>query len=424
MRCRKAKLFYSWSSSMGLNFWALSAYYLNGLFTPLVILFDNSAMPDAIYFLTLLKFGASGLSFWVFSHNTYKINRWITVGLSVAYALSAYAIAYGVVVMWLDAFVYLPLIVLGIHRLMDKKKPVLLFVSYLLLFVSNFYMAFMIGLFTFLYVVARTFTDWKLYKKTFLSYLCTSFLAGGASMITILPTILDLKNNGEGLTTIRSFITPDVGAWDLIAKNLVGVYDTSKYESMPFIYIGLIPLIFCLFYFVSRKISLKNKLLYGSLFIILIASIYIYPLNLFWHGMHAPNMFLFRFSFLISFLVILLAGYGIELFEKEDANTLTNIFLATGGVFLLFLLLSNKKRYGVITTQSLVVTIALLVIYLLIWMGYVYRPNLKKWMPILLLIFMSGEALVNSKSILNEFKEDCIILQSTTLVKTTMLSIL
>ena len=43
---------------------------------------------------------------------------------------------------------------------------------------------------------------------------------------------------------------------------------------------------FCLFYFVTKEIPLKNKLLFGSLFVLLIASFYITPLNLFWHGMH------------------------------------------------------------------------------------------------------------------------------------------
>ena len=40
--------------------------------------------------------------------------------------------------MWLDAFIYLPLVILGIHRVMDLKRPKLLFISYLLLFYPVF----------------------------------------------------------------------------------------------------------------------------------------------------------------------------------------------------------------------------------------------------------------------------------------------
>lgn len=402
----KQSIFYTWSGSLGLNYWSLMAYYLNGIFTPLVALFDNAAMPDTIYYLTLLKFGASGLSFWFFAQHTFKINRWLTVGLSVSYALMSYAVSYSPVIMWLDTFLYLPLIVWGIHRLMDQKKPTLLFVSYLLLFLSNFYMAFMVGVFTFLYAFIRTTLDWKRYKGRFVSYLITSFLAGGASMITILPTIMDLSYNGESLNEITSLLTPDTGVWDLIAKSMVGVYDTSKYESMPFVYIGLVPVIFCLFYFLSGKIPLKNKLGYGSLMLLVIASVYIYPLNLFWHGMHAPNMFLFRFSFLLSFLVILLAGYGLEQFSKEESNRLVNGILGIGAVFLVFLYFSNKKRYDVITTESLVLTIGLLLAYLLIWLFWISDSKWKKWVPVLLLILMFGEAGINAKAMISGVLHD------------------
>ncbi len=67
--------------------------------------------------------------------------------------------------MWLDAFFYLPLVILGIHRVMDLKRPKLLFISYLLLFLSSFYMGFMIGVFSFLYFIARLLTNWSEYKK-------------------------------------------------------------------------------------------------------------------------------------------------------------------------------------------------------------------------------------------------------------------
>ena len=55
--------FYTWNASLGLNYLSLISYYLGGLFTPLVFFFNNQNMPDALYFLTLLKIGSAGLSF-------------------------------------------------------------------------------------------------------------------------------------------------------------------------------------------------------------------------------------------------------------------------------------------------------------------------------------------------------------------------
>ncbi|EOH96123.1 hypothetical protein UAY_03033 [Enterococcus moraviensis ATCC BAA-383] len=396
----KQSFFYTWTGSLGLNFVSLMSYYVNSIFSFLVFFFDNLHMPDGMYMILLTKIGAMGVTFWVYAHNTYRLPQWTKIALSICYALMGFTIAYSIMLMWMDALIYLPLVLLGIQRVMDKKRPTLLFVSYLLLFVSNYYMAFMVGLFSFLYFVICVLTDWKRYKHSIIPYFITSLLAGGASMVIILPSVIDLKMNGEKTDTISTFFTHDLGIWDFIVKSMPGVYDTSKYGSAPFIYVGLFPLLFCIFYFVSKKIPLKNKLLCGSLLLFMIVSVYIQPLNLFWQGLHSPNMFLFRFSFLYSALVLILAGSGLEKFEKKDLNTLGNITLTLIGIFLLVVNVSNKKRYGYITQESLNLTLILLVVYLLIFIVKDKFKTFAKIIPIVLLIFIGGEAFFNTNQTL------------------------
>ena len=402
----KQSIFYTWNASLGLNYLSLISYYLGGLFTPLVFFFKNQNIPDALYLITLLKIGSAGLAFWVFARNTYKLPEWTRVALSVSYALMSFATAHSEIIMWLDAFVYLPLVFLGIHRLMDLKKPTLLFVSYLLLFISNFYMGFMIGLFSFLYFFVRTFTNWKRYKRSILPYGITSLLAGGASMILVLPAVLDLRTNGETLSTISSFKTEATAFWDIVMKNMIGVYDTTKYGSIPFIYVGLLPLIFCVFYFVTKQISLKNKLLFGSLFVILIASFYIAPLNLFWHGMHAPNMFLFRYSFLFSFLVVLLAGYGWEKFETDDLGLLTGSTLVLIAVFAIAEGTSGSKSYEFVTLTSFILTVLFLLLYLAGIAFYQLKKVPMQHLVILLLLLVCSEAFINTKLMVDGILDD------------------
>ncbi|MGX7148301.1 YfhO family protein [Enterococcus ureasiticus] len=396
----KQSFFYTWYGSLGLNYWSFMAYYLNGIFSPLIYFFDNSQVPDALYMIILLKFGTIGGTFWIMSDQTFKVPQWINVMLSISYALSGFAVAYSPQQMWLDGLIYLPLVILGIHRLMDKSKPAVLFSSYLLLFLSNFYMAFMIGVFSFLYVFCRFLTEPAKYKKSLLPYFITSLLAGGASMITILPTLLDLKNNGESLTELKHFFTSGTDIWDIPVKTMVGVYDTSKFGSSPFLYFGLIGLIFCLFYFVSPKFPLKNKLLYGSLFLLLIASVYIEPLNLFWHGFHSPNMFLFRFSFLFSFLGLLLAGFGLENVTKEDTNRLVNIVMGMILLYIAIIFLANRKRYDYLDKTAIAMTVVLLLVYLTIWIISVkwYKKKMVLW--VLLFIVFLGEMMMNTQQMI------------------------
>lgn len=405
----KESFFYTWSGALGGNYWALSAYYINSLFTFLVALVDKAQIPDIMYLITLLKFGAAGGSFWIFSHQTTKLSRWMNTTFSVSYALMSFSVAYSPMMMWLDALIYLPLIILGIHRIQEKRKPLLLFISYLLLFLSNFYMAFMVGVFSFLYFMGRLYTDRKEFGGTVPMYLITSFLAGGASMITILPTVLDLRNNGEALTELTQFWTPDTGAWDVVVKSMVGVYDTAKFEAAPFLYVGILPLLLACLYFFSKGISKRRKWLSGGMLLLLVLSIYVYPLNLFWHGFHAPNMLLFRFSFLYSFFLLILAQRGMEQLEEQKVDTLLNVAIGLVLVFLAAFLLADPKRYDYLTRENVFSTFLFLVAYFLLLLGMIKGIGGKRWQSLFVFLLLFGglaEAGVNTEAMLQGVKKD------------------
>lgn len=402
----KGNLFYSWSAGIGLNYYALIAYYLGGIFIPLVFFFSNAAMPTVLYFLTLLKIGAAGLTFYLYARNTFKIDQFLQIGLAIAYSLMSFTLAQSELIMWLDTFVYLPLVIWGIDRLLQFKKPILLFISYSLLFLTNYYFGFMVGIFSVLYFLARYFAHFGQYKKRLVPYLTTSLLAGATSMSVILPMYLDLKNNGETLTEIVRFKTEATSFWDLIMKNMIGSYDTTQYGSIPFIYIGILPLLLAVFYFVCRKINWKDKLSFGLVGIFLIASFYIEPLNLAWHGMHSPNMFLFRYSFVFSFLVIMLAGYGLEKLDKQQISTFTLVGIVLLVLFSVAMFTHKKGTYTYVESVNFYLTIAFMAAYILIFIYYQFSKISFKQISIILLLLMGIEASANGYYMLNGILDD------------------
>ncbi|HLQ40385.1 MAG TPA: YfhO family protein [Tetragenococcus sp.] len=401
----KQGFLYTWNAALGLNYLSLISYYLGGFFTPLVLFFPNQFMPDALYFLTLLKIGASGLSFWFYAKHSFKISNWSQATLAICYALMSFTLVHSELVMWLDAYIYLPLVIWGIDRLIQLAKPKLLFISYFMLFFTSFYFGFMIGVFSVLYFLIQLLRSWKKNKKKILPYAITSLLAGGASMIIILPAILDLHSNGEELTQITATKTEATGPWDFLIKNMISVYDTTKYGSIPFIYIGLVPLILAIFYFCIKEISFKDKLLYACLIGILIASFYFVPFNLFWHGMHAPNMFLFRYAFLLSFVVVMLAGLGWEKLSATNKNKIFFILIILCLVFTLTYLF-NYKAHDYLKLSSLLLTLAFLIVY-----GIIYYLELQKKFTLaqlaaLLLVIVTVEMGINANGMLRGILHD------------------
>ena len=397
---------YTWNASLGLNYLSLVSYYLGGLFTPLVIFFPNRMMPDALYFLTLIKIGSAGLAFWFYAKHTFKLPRAYHVILAIFYSLMSFVTAHSELIMWLDAFVWLPLIIWGIDRILAGKGPRLLFCSYLLMFVTSFYTGFMIAIFSALYFIARFFMAPKHNLRYVLPYGLTALLSGGASMIMILPAVMDLAANGETLSSITKLKTEATAPLDLLIKNMIGVYDTTKYGSIPFIYAGLLPLALCLFYFISRKIRLRDKLLYAGIFAVLIASFYLAPLNLFWHGMHAPNMFLFRYAFLFSFLVVMLAGYGWEQLKLKDWQTFAALLLLLAAAFCLAFGMRPQGSCDYLKFSSFLLTLCFVLLYLALFTCQKIGAMSQKVFTIVLLVTVCGEVALNTGGMVRGILQD------------------
>lgn len=82
--------------------------------------------------------------------------------------------------------------------------------------------------------------------KRLSDFVLVSIFATLTSAFMLLPTFLDLKSHGEVLTEQISLFSSDIWYFDFFAKSLLGSYDTTKYGSIPTIYIGLLPLIFAI----------------------------------------------------------------------------------------------------------------------------------------------------------------------------------
>jgi len=393
-------LFYTFTSGLGLNFYALSSYYLGSFLSPLVYFFDVSSMPDAVYLSTLLKFGLIGLStFFSLSKLFKNIPAPLRLALSTSYALMSFTVSQLEIKTWLDVFILIPLILTGLHLLITKKKRILYFTSLSILFIQNYYFGYMTALFLVVWYFCQLSWDFKSRKYSFLDFFLTSLLAGLTSFIMTLPTLFDLKTHGEKLTAITKIKTDASWYLDLFAKQFIGAFDTTKYGSIPMIFVGLLPFILTIVFFTLKSIKFHVKLCYATLLIIIIASFYLEALDLFWQGMHAPNMFLHRYAWIFSTLLIYISA---EVFNKVKDIKLWNV------LFSITLLLSGylatiyfKNHYSFLTKLNILLTLEFLVVYLLLLLALIKKLISPKIFSILILIFTISEISFNTSSQLN-----------------------
>ena len=390
-------LFYTFTSGLGLNFYALSSYYLGSFLSPLVYFFDLTNMPDAVYLTTLLKFGLIGLSTYFSLNKLFQsIPKPLKLALSTSYALMSFTVSQLEIKTWLDVFILIPLIITGLQLLITEKKFLLYFTSLSILFIQNYYFGYMTALFLIFWYLCQISWDFKTRKSSFLDFIITSFLAGMASLILTLPTLFDLQTHGEKLTEVTKFQTESSWYLDLFAKQFIGSFDTTKYGAIPMIFVGLLPFILTILFFTLKSIKFHVKLIYTIFLTFLIASFYIEALDLFWQGMHTPNMFLHRYAWIFSTLLIYTAAEVLNrLKEIKIWNFLVSLFLVVTG-FLATIYL--KSHYSFLTDLNILLTLEFLVVYSLLLLAVIKKFISVNLFAILISLFIMLEMSLNASS--------------------------
>ena len=390
-------LFYTFTSGLGLNFYALSSYYLGSFLSSLVYFFNLSNMPDAVYLTTLLKFGLIGLSTYFSLNKLFQsIPKPLKLALSTSYALMSFSVSQLEIKTWLDVFILIPLIIAGLHLLITEKKLLLYFTGLSILFIQNYYFGYMTALFLIFWYLCQISWDFKTRKSSFLDFIVTSFLAGMASLILTLPTLFDLQTHGEKLTEVTKFQTESSWYLDLFAKQFIGSFDTTKYGAIPMIFVGLLPFILTILFFTMKSIKFHVKLIYAIFFAFLITSFYIEVLDLFWQGMHTPNMFLHRYAWIFSTLLIYTAAEVLNrLKEIKVWNFLASLFPVIIG-FLATIYL--KSHYSFLTDLNILLTLEFLVVYSLLLLAVIKKFISVNLFAILISLFIMLEMSLNTSS--------------------------
>ena len=357
--------FYSFSKILGGDMAGLNAYYLMSPLNLLLLPFSREQLPIAIELITLIKLGLCGLTFFLCITGN---RRWQGLIFSTAYALMAYNIVYQQNIMWLDSVMLLPVVARGICRITEGKAPFLYLISLFGAIVTNYYIGFMICIFSVLffcyqYACAGKDNRWKL--SVLLRYGAASLLGGGLAMWIILPALKSLSGGKAVFDLSLLTMTKVFPLRDFLLKFFIGSFDYGQvvtgqpenYIPLPNIYCGMITLFFAGLFFINKKIERRKKIGAILLLLVLVLSFYLKGLNMVWHGFNEPVWFPYRFSFLFSFMLLYIAWEG---FRAGECSSLVYkcVSLAAVVVALLAAVLITKGRpYDFLSTEKYIFSI-------------------------------------------------------------------
>ena len=308
-------LSYSFSMGLGKNFLGSFGYYLASPLN-LIYLFIDVTKIDLVVFILIagkLSLSAGTMCLFLCSRTEDKKSSFPVI-LALFYAFSLYAEAYAFHIMWLDGYMLLPLLLYFIERYIKSRKCGGILVTLLLLFATNYYIAYMAGIFSFFYLCVRLYVtgeERKTAVKIILKYVTAAVICGLVLAALIIPVGLDTITNSDKtvISDRSSFIL--YNPIDLMSMMLLGNPGDFKDvlpSNLPFLFMGLLVTVLTVLYLVSKTYAGKERKVHIAALIAVWLSTAVYWIDKMWQVFDDPNWFLHRhaFVFLPVFLVIAL----------------------------------------------------------------------------------------------------------------------
>ena len=325
-------LLYSWNSGLGSSFIGNLYNYLSSPFSILVLIFGHENTFEAIAAMIAIKSILSAISVSYYLKKSNKSDGPQLVAFGIMYAFSAYFIAYYWNVMWIDAMYLLPLIVLGIEKIINKGKCGTYIVFLALGIFTNYYIGFMLCIFSCLYFLYYYFCvadklnektkilnnngkkysvlDKSFFFQSGLRFAFSSLAVGIILIFMLLPVAYVLSSSSATSGTHPTELKNYFDIFDFLANHLAALEPTirsSGEDVLPNVYCGILTVILIPLYLFSDKISSKEKIASCVLLGIMFFSFNINFINYLWHGLHFPNDLPYRQSFMYSFILITMA---------------------------------------------------------------------------------------------------------------------
>lgn len=301
-------LFLNWQSGYGASFLPDLGTYLGSPFALLVALFPRDRIDLAVYVITLLKTAAAGAvtAQWLL---TLRPGRWWAAGaLGASYALCGWSLAEASYnPMWLDGLIALPLLCLVGHRALAGRWFALGALPVALVWVANFYTAYMATLGAVLILLTGLLVDHapgggppprRLAPLGRPLARLAGVLALGVGLAAPLVGVVFLGTRHAYPGRVVEF-TPK--PWtDVLARLLPGTYNFSS----PAVYVDTVALLLALTLPFNPAVPRRLRGGWTLLVAAVTLSLQWGPTQLAWHAFSVPNGSQYRETFVLGGLLV------------------------------------------------------------------------------------------------------------------------
>ena len=389
-------LVWSWTAGGGHDYIALIAYYMASPLNYIAALFPHAILREVLTASVLIKIGAAGLSMSIFLRCSLKKYDMLLPAFSSSYALCAFTLGYFWNIMWMDTFALFPLVMLGTRALLTDGKYRLYVISLAAAILFNFFIGFFVCVFV---AIMFTVHCWvsnlkmkEIIRKLGVIAVFSTIAIGMTALLTI-PVYTALQRTYSSTSTFPETLELHRSFVDVLG-NFIAFTPPTILDGLPNLYSGMISVMLIPVFLISEKISRREKIAYMIVTVFLVLSTNVNVLDYMWNGFHNTNMIPYRFSFIISFILIYLAYRAYLLIKEEEIKK--QYIIAMGLTVAVFL---TMAAFGPQRTAHIIPAAALCAVYLLLFsVPMITKTHVQRTAQFLLFLLIIGE-LVNTSYI-------------------------
>lgn len=294
-------------------------YYVIGDPLTLLSMFVPTRYTEQLYhFLIIFRLYLAGIAYSFYAFRMKKEPVPVLIG-ALIYVFCGFAIVAIRHPFFLNPFIYLPLILLGVEKIFKKEKPYLFIVMICLSLSSSFYFFYMISILLFIYTLIRSFFVYDKFSyrnlvkdvmKFMLYYLIGVLMAG----VIAFPNIYALLTSNR--MEVSNYI-PLFYPWrDYAFFPFAFISDqrTSSWTHMGYAVIAVIAVLYLFLFAKKKKENLQLRIGFVSLTVILMVPY----LGHVMHGFsYVTNRWMWGYGLLVSFIVTSMLPELIEMSRKK-----------------------------------------------------------------------------------------------------------
>lgn len=326
--------FWSWQMGLGSDTFQVYSYYTIGdIFSYLVLLFPAAKITLAYQVINIIRMYCVGLAFVYFAQHFKFRNSVILMGATTYLVNSFLLYACIAQPFFTTPFIIFPLIVVQIERILQEGSPWPLAGAFTWMLVSNYYLAYVLGIGSFLYLVLRVGTHYRRtlnYGKALLKLAFATITSVLLSAVLLVPEIIAVTNSTRtGSLFANGLKTYPLYYYLFLPKSLIngGQWYFMFWSALGIVSIGFIALVYI--YSRPRKYPLLTISLGLALIMLLIPAV-----GAFFNGMMSASN---RWTLLIYLPLAMAVCILAENIPTLDQKTMAVLSWATG-IYLIVLI--------------------------------------------------------------------------------------